>query len=1328
MESGGGKIRIKKQTQSRKPYTRPVGKSLFSRVSDSVKSLLTPITPHWLTKKSSSRSDDGVSVERSELTSSRQQNAYSPFVTPPETPNFVLNSKSSIGESTSVSNDAPLFIHQQSGKGISQLDSSSGSSEDTLKLWSNTTLSNPQSAMTSILHPNFNSNLQSPCKINSAQSPLKVSKIAYKREKVQYGGAMAGIKTSSSATPYRIPHVRKVRVRAPNTKYSLPTESSNETSSPDNVNSAMSSTAKKILQTLEKMSTPLHDTKKIPVPKHHLSYSVMRQRRTLDGSLSATKTNLSLPPTEGLTALSPVSIHKTANIPLENSITSQGVLKHMFNKQSGSITSMPSTSKILGTNVTMSSSTGVGGKIKTHRRTAHYTAAQHSDEIQPESPPLPSVPLPISAALPSFNFGRPGSTSTPAVSKLQPTQQLSLFPSKKREASGPEKPLFNFADPTPKLKSNPQSSNATPSSLPQFQFSLPAESVGDTKVDDTSNLETVKDKPVQLTSPEADKIKKKTDVEPKSLKSTKTLVTTGSVMDVLGVFSVKMGGKGKTEVQETKNEKPNPLPIKINKWECGTCMLMNTMDKECCVACQSSKPQKNSSTGFPSSLLAADKWQCTVCLLMNKDTADKCVACQSPKLKEKPMLSTLFKTDDKWDCPVCMVKNKKDVATCIACETAQPGSKPEVFAKKLSTEKWECNCCMLRVDADKTTCPACQTPKTGSTTSVSSNELKNPLPKSIVDISGNRGGEKFSFGVKKQPSSIEKWECGTCLLWNKPSCDTCPACQTPKPSLQSSQSDKKQLKPSSGENNTGKSFSEFAPARKSKWECNVCLVHNSIEKKNCIACQSPRPGMSNEEKPSQFSFGKTSTSLFKFGTADKSCLDGKSSVLANASNTQSGSLTFKFGAPSSSKVSEVTSTSESDKSFSFGIPATNKNGTNKRTADTLENKDEPCPSQSSKPFTVQTDGSPCKKINSEASTSITETNKVGVAFDMKTNVVPQSNPTNHFDPGQKLSIPHAATPQTLPTFGTTSTSLTKQTTSFKFGLAPQAKLNDAPIASSFQSSKPSVQFGIMQQKNSNFETTVSSSQNQPLQFGVPLQSKPMAETIPAGASQVLPTFGASNADVKANFNDPKSTSSFGFSSTQNKSSFSFGVKKSDDGVKTQSIFGQSSTSGDTIQKTQGFTFSGTNPKPQQSTEIAPQSFSFASSNQATDTSQPGFQFGSGSKGVMEKPAAGFNFSKNPNTSATTFDQKPTFQFGAKPEGSGGFSFGGQQQTQPDSTSSFQFGASTATSNSFLPSASSAPQTGGSTMFSIGQANANPGRASTPVAGRQIKRATRRFKK
>ena len=89
------------------------------------------------------------------------------------------------------------------------------------------------------------------------------------------------------------------------------------------------------------------------------------------------------------------------------------------------------------------------------------------------------------------------------------------------------------------------------------------------------------------------------------------------------------------------------------------------------------------------------------------------------------------------------------------------------------------------------------------------------------------------------------WECGTCLVQNKPAEGKCVACGARKPgadtrSTKQVTSDrpapaiKAALPPL-------QPLAQFAPP-KGSWECEVCMVNNTATDTKCVACATPKPG------------------------------------------------------------------------------------------------------------------------------------------------------------------------------------------------------------------------------------------------------------------------------------------------------------------------------------------------------------------------------------------------------------------------------------------------------------------------------------------------------
>ena len=141
--------------------------------------------------------------------------------------------------------------------------------------------------------------------------------------------------------------------------------------------------------------------------------------------------------------------------------------------------------------------------------------------------------------------------------------------------------------------------------------------------------------------------------------------------------------------------------------------------------------QSVSSTSSTGKVTTATSDVLSNCWTSNPPDKTSCVPCGAPKKQEekkhvlltKPSLSSLAPPTSNWECPTCMVSNKPDTLSCVACSEKKPGT-------SLSTG-----------------------PATGST---------KPLLASLAPPTSN-------------------WECPTCMISNKPDCQSCLACGEKKP-------------------------------------------------------------------------------------------------------------------------------------------------------------------------------------------------------------------------------------------------------------------------------------------------------------------------------------------------------------------------------------------------------------------------------------------------------------------------------------------------------------------------------------------------------------------
>ena len=152
-----------------------------------------------------------------------------------------------------------------------------------------------------------------------------------------------------------------------------------------------------------------------------------------------------------------------------------------------------------------------------------------------------------------------------------------------------------------------------------------------------------------------------------------------------------------------------------------------------------------------------------------------------------------------WECEVCMVKNKPDAKQCIACETDKPGTEKEDDKndKKPSITFGNANKTGISFGANSSssTFDTSKFPSFSSfTKKVETSEtssINTTTPSSKVPTSFN-----YAAAGMKTPTEPEgTWECEVCMVKNKPDAKQCIACETDKPGTEK-EDDKKGKKPS----------------------------------------------------------------------------------------------------------------------------------------------------------------------------------------------------------------------------------------------------------------------------------------------------------------------------------------------------------------------------------------------------------------------------------------------------------------------------------------------------------------------------------------------------
>ncbi|KAM6899874.1 nuclear pore complex protein Nup153 [Xenentodon cancila] len=774
------------------------------------------------------------------------------------------------------------------------------------QLWSpetERTNSGPQPSQSSLKRPSFNLSVFG----NSSNSTLNSTVLnssqlgdsPFYPGKTMYGGA-AAVRSSRGrpGTPYQAPTRRQIKAKPAGAQ-------------PCGVTSA---TARRILQSLERMSSPLADAKRIPAAaSSNLSPSMDDTNLDVSHVQSKKKRmDSTLPPIQKLVVPAATPVLGNRIVSFKPTLTPGGLSRSLgrTTREKTPVRQSPqlpeptpslsqSTRSSGGPNYPLSStpapssmSTG-GGKMKRERTNARPSKCPQEDEVV-EIPKLPAISLPINtSSLPTFSFSLvPPITSTsvsttPKIMAVTPAKEIVLDKDPPKALTPPCVP-FTFSSPIVKATAASPPSFST---SPEFTFSAPVAKLGPSMSNGN------------LTTPIAGSVKPQTSKKAEDFdgpfKPAKTLKQ-GSVLDLL-----KSPGFASAVAQTSPGSSATPQQTSPQ----STAPLSTTS-----VSSSSLSP----STEFGSLFKASAGKSCDVCSVQNKQSDAKCVCSVAPKptsssnsldSKQSSINSvalessgtntssatttttefgTIFsKPSGTWDCDTCLVVNKPDAVKCVACETAKPGTglKPSLtFPSAFS--------------ADKTISTA--TP---------------PVPTSFSGF-----GDKF-----KKPEGA--WECETCLVQNKAEHTKCVACMAPKPGATADTSSSSSA-PAFG---LGDKFKKPEGA----WECDVCLVQNKATDVQCVACQAAKPGASVEPKAFGSSFdplaggtsglstfgSSTSTSGgFKFGTTDSTSGSGGfkfGSSPWEASSTPSSSG-FKFGIASGNSSESSPKDTTASSGFKFG--------------------------------------------------------------------------------------------------------------------------------------------------------------------------------------------------------------------------------------------------------------------------------------------------------------------------------------------------------------------------------------------------------------------------
>ncbi|XP_014400671.1 PREDICTED: nuclear pore complex protein Nup153 isoform X4 [Myotis brandtii] len=672
--------------------------------------------------------------------------------------------------------------------------------------------------------------------------------------KTTYGGAAAAVRQPKlQNTPYQVPFRRQMKAKQVNSEYYGVT----------------SSTARRILQSLEKMSSPLADAKRIPSVVSSPMNSPLDRRgidTTTDFQAKREKTGYEKSMTPGQ------------------------------NREQESGFSYP--------NFSMSAANGVssgvgGGGGKMRRERTRFVATKPAEGEEMEVPVLPNISLPItSSSLPTFNFS--SSVITTSLSPISPAQSLT----NKVQMTSPNNtnsPMFRFSSPIVK---STEADVLPPSSI-GFTFSVPVAKTVELSGSSTV-LEPITSSAAQdITAMNSRSCKKPNEDSEGLFRPAKTLKE-GSVLDVL-----KNPGFTSPKADSLAPISTTTSPVVYTRPAISSF--------------------SSSGMGLGESLKAGSSWQCDSCLLQNKVTDSKCIACQAtksplrdtakqtgigtPSKSVKPTLSasgTGFGDKFKpaigtWDCDTCLVRNKPEAIKCVACETPKPGtgvkrvltlpvaSESAVtmaassssctvttgtlgFADKFTKPKrsWECPVCCVPNNPEDNKCVSCMSEKPGSSVPASSS--------STVPISLSSGG---CLGLDKFKKPEGSWDCEVCLVQNKADSTKCAACESARPGTKS---EFKGFGTSSSSSNPASSSFKFG-----------------------IPSSSSEP---SQTLPSTGNFKFGDQGGFKIGMSSDS---GSLNPMSEGFKFSKPVGDFKFGVSSDSKPEEVKKDSKNDNNFKFGL-------------------------------------------------------------------------------------------------------------------------------------------------------------------------------------------------------------------------------------------------------------------------------------------------------------------------------------------------------------------------------------------------------------------------
>ncbi|KOC65161.1 Nuclear pore complex protein Nup153 [Habropoda laboriosa] len=652
--------------------------------------------------------------------------------------------------------------------------------------------------------------------------------------------------------------------------------------------SGMSQTAKKILEALEHFSSPITDAKKIPL-KMTNNTSVNKKRTREETTSSTTKVGLRHLTRELTVPTVPDILKLRRRQKLQD--TTAAARKII------SARSEPPPPQEYQIRTQTDDDFKHQGKVKTK---AKGTNLDQEQTVEPVN--LPNIPLPISS-LPNFNFMPPfNSKAADSTSTVKEESFTFASPIKVTNITKNLKSINNFtfsspinADKQSTDKSNDSSSPikkiGAKSNTPFNDYVFPVTQNFIWSGSSTAPRPKEKGKSSGNTVPSAFAVlfgSKPTTIELEKSSETKAQLqlqkdavndkTDTVVSDINKDDNITKFSNSKSNVQDTSN-----------MWECSECLFKINNSETQCFACKTAKPN-----------------------LKNKKTPELSLVSSNvseSKTTVNDNFGSQFKlSSNQWECTSCLVRNKQTDTKCLVCSALKPNTKQETNFNAINSANSDLN--SVKPLEKSSECSNTYSVSTSKSSSLKTNSQKdmnvtdNTSAKQItsmsVSTSLNNANPIKDETMDKFKLSKDTWECPCCMVRNVASADSCPCCNTAKPSVGITTKTAPPL--------LANGFGDKFKKPEGTWNCDTCMVQNEAKIIECVACGGLKPGSKKLDNSTstttssnlQFSFGMpANTGGFKFGI-DKAGQEKTD----NAAPTGGG---FKFGeSQQSSQVGQFT--------------------------------------------------------------------------------------------------------------------------------------------------------------------------------------------------------------------------------------------------------------------------------------------------------------------------------------------------------------------------------------------------------------------------------------